>query len=250
MQRIITKKAFTLIELLVVVSIIALLVSILLPSLSKARELAKAAACMSNLKQLGITTQCYVNEYNGYLPPRKQDSMTSTSGYRYWPSMLTTAKLLDSRDVFYCPSWKPRDFNESVEVVRQETGQPDMTHDEAWFSVQYTYGMRDWVTPSGEWEAKKATVIAQPFDFFLIGDSYCHYPGHSMDTMQGYIIGLGNTGTIWRAHVRHSQKANLLFADLHVDREARSYFENMRNTWQVEYMTQDARYRYYVWPEE
>ena len=48
------KKGFTLIELLVVVSIIALLVSILMPALNKAKELAKLTMCMSNLKQMGL----------------------------------------------------------------------------------------------------------------------------------------------------------------------------------------------------
>jgi len=53
------KKAFTLIELLVVIAIISLLVSILLPSLQQAKELAKKTVCMSNLKQIGMAYQYY-----------------------------------------------------------------------------------------------------------------------------------------------------------------------------------------------
>jgi len=56
------KNGFTLIELLVVVSIIALLVSILLPSLAKARESAKNAVCMNNLHQIGIASATYAAE--------------------------------------------------------------------------------------------------------------------------------------------------------------------------------------------
>ena len=59
---------FTLIELLVVVAIIALLVSILLPSLGKAREQAKKSFCANNLGQFGRATHIYVGEYK-YFPP-------------------------------------------------------------------------------------------------------------------------------------------------------------------------------------
>ena len=62
------RAAFTLVELLVVVSIIALLISILLPSLKKARQQAKAVVCLSNLKSLGTGVMVYACEYNGVLP--------------------------------------------------------------------------------------------------------------------------------------------------------------------------------------
>lgn len=62
------KRAFTLIELLVVVSIIALLIAILLPSLSKAREQARWAKCLGNLHAVSIATVTYTTDYNGTLP--------------------------------------------------------------------------------------------------------------------------------------------------------------------------------------
>jgi prepilin-type N-terminal cleavage/methylation domain-containing protein/prepilin-type processing-associated H-X9-DG protein len=60
--------AFTLVELLVVIGIIALLVSMLLPALSQARKQAKLAQCGSNLRQLGIACQLYINENKGFYP--------------------------------------------------------------------------------------------------------------------------------------------------------------------------------------
>jgi len=62
------RKAFTLVELLVVLAIIAVLISILLPSLSKVREQAKRIACAANLRTLGQASMNFANEHKGYFP--------------------------------------------------------------------------------------------------------------------------------------------------------------------------------------
>ena len=62
------RRGFTLVELLVVIGIIALLISILLPALSKARDSARTIACLSNCRQLGMAFNMYTTTNHGYMP--------------------------------------------------------------------------------------------------------------------------------------------------------------------------------------
>lgn len=82
------RRAFTLVELLVVIGIIALLISILLPSLSRARQAAVRIQCMSNMRQVGLAVQFYANDNRGFYPetrsPNTLDASEQSAGGPPW----------------------------------------------------------------------------------------------------------------------------------------------------------------------
>lgn len=108
-----SSRAFTLVELLVVIGIIALLIAILLPALTKARESAQKTACLSNLRQLGTCMQMYASEYKDFIPIGFMDQMqfsyvanwNNANGTRVSQmGLLASAGIITDGKAFYCPS--------------------------------------------------------------------------------------------------------------------------------------------------
>jgi len=123
-------RGFTLVELLVVIGIIALLISVLLPALNKARESAKKVSCASNLRQIGLAMQMYANDNQGWLPPRYDGSfrpMVSFGGnvdngtvlllVNKPPYGLGNQAYLPSLDPLFCPG------DEVYRLNRTDNGQ-------------------------------------------------------------------------------------------------------------------------------
>lgn len=108
---------FTLIELLVVIAIVAVLMSIMLPALGQARDTARRTQCQSNLRQLHIGTQAYINDYGRYPGYYKVDNNGNFRNFWYWyrhvseyihpgPEITAnnTLNINELATVFYCPA--------------------------------------------------------------------------------------------------------------------------------------------------
>jgi prepilin-type N-terminal cleavage/methylation domain-containing protein/prepilin-type processing-associated H-X9-DG protein len=103
------QSAFTLVELLVVIGIIAVLISILIPALSKAREQSIRAKCASNLRQIGIAAMAYAAENKGWLPRNESANpfyVANRSGFVKWyDGRVAWQRYVKSVDCFYCPGF-------------------------------------------------------------------------------------------------------------------------------------------------
>jgi prepilin-type N-terminal cleavage/methylation domain-containing protein/prepilin-type processing-associated H-X9-DG protein len=152
------RRAFTLVELLVVIGIIALLISILLPALSKAKEQANRVACASNLQQMGKAMYIYTMD-TGYYPGCLAFKEASQP-YAIWPTRLRKAmkqKAGSSSNIFWCPS-QPAGFQWQS---RSGSGGDFASSSHAGFGyepgellllvhrIPFSYGYNDWGAKRG-----------------------------------------------------------------------------------------------------
>ena len=189
-------KRFTLIELLVVVAIIGILSSLLLPSLSKARDKAKQAVCLSNQRQVGLASLSYINDNNNYAPSDDADADNGLAGGRmYWYARLIPGYLNEG------PLGQP-----GPSAVQQCPSAGMITN--TWDS---TISMNSNLT-GDVWGPQKNISRASFDETMLVMDSHIFYRASWVSSFElSKLIEISQEARI----ARHSDKANVTSLDGH-----------------------------------
>ena len=214
-------KAFTLVELLVVIGIIALLVAILLPALSAAREQAKTVQCASNLRQVHMALTMYAYDNNGLIPPwgatiAKLPPATGNA-FPYWTNFLSPVlqvnnwvqvkNYLGSVNVLTCPTQQPG-------LVAQTTLRGSYGLNSRMYSPKLIVGPSTYDTPRWlSYDVQNNVYfglqkVRVPAEIYLLGDTY----------WSNWATSSGNPAFNYsNAEPRHRKgKVNVCFIDGHV----------------------------------
>lgn len=224
------RTAFTLVELLVVIGIIAMLISMLLPALNRARQAASSVACQSNLRQIGQAMVMYQNANKGSYPMYDTHAVVTwyPNVFRIsWARLLWNENYLANPGVYRCPA-KPNsdvdvDYNDFPKNYQDPT-EPTSGKEEGPFAYpDYGYnaiyiGSSQWVTPSfgdsRDFEPARAWKVKLPTETIVAVDSVAKW----VPWRGYYIVSQANVNSIYYGpEPRHpGLSVNVLWADGHV----------------------------------
>ena len=246
-------RGFTLIELLVVIAIIAILASLLLPALSKAKGMAQRTACLNNLKQLQIAWTMYPGDNDESLPPNHENLSSQANTFSDSPSWVTGNAFTDTTSsnihrgvlwdyvtadaIYRCPADRS--------TVRDQGQLPRTRH---YGMNNYMNGMGNPITGLGV--AVVELIFRKQSDFQNPGPdkAFVFIDNHPGNTTGGS-FGVFQPGSDWGwAHfpgARHQNGANLSFADGHVEhwrwKEAESLYWEKYCIWGAKPVSVDDR---------
>jgi len=198
-------RAFTLIELLVVVAILALLVAILLPSLSRAQEQSRSAACLSNMRSLGLAVQMYAMNNKGFLVNFGLSHGGSVDENETW--LNTLRREYRDRLVARCPSDRSPYWTQPHPVTRQVR--------------RCSYGVNDYLSGrvDGYEDFRRLDRIRRPATtiMFVELNETTDYASSDHVHPSNWVMLEREAARNELALDRHAGKANYAFADGHAE---------------------------------
>ncbi len=244
-QRLLGGRAFTLIELLVVMAIIAILASLLLPSLARAASVARQSSCLSNVRQIGLAYQGFLADNSDHFPAYvtertapagTPDTPEARAPYSYRQQLI--AYIGAGTNIFGCPvapKWAAPQpgawFNTDYGNNHNEANLPGASQ-QAWYLEHPDFGFNETVTVS---------ALRRPSDFIMLGDAGRSDGTASRGGMypQPWAFDISSQARMLGRHPKGT--ANITYADGHASGSLtnRTWRTEQDNNWRRYQLTAD-----------